>query len=110
MLLKKSVCRAFRVMVRYGVAVDNAVDNDNDIDNCPSPYCSAYCFMRKALKLSKSLVISTLCFVPFMKAARRSGICTSVPMASSTTFLNLAGWAVSPNTPCSPGSNRSFSA
>lgn len=82
MLLKKSVCRAFRVMVRYGVAVDNDIDNnidndidiDIDIDNCPYPYCSAYCFMRKALKLSKSLVISTLCFVPFMKAARRSGI------------------------------------
>ena len=43
------------------------------------------------------------CFVPLMKAAKRSGISMSAPIIASTFSLNLAGCAVSQNTPTSPG-------
>lgn len=60
---------------------------------------------RNRLKSAKSVVMGMLCFSLFMKAARRSGILTSLPVAFSTVSLNLAGWAVSQNTPVSPSSS-----
>ena len=50
-----------------------------------------YCFIRKDLKSKNSLLNGMLCLVPFMKAAKRSGIVTSLEMILSTVSLNLAG-------------------
>ena len=65
---------------------------------------------RNRLKSSKDLERGTLCLVPRMKAASRSGMATSEEVMSSTFSLNLAGCAVSRKTPTSSGRRRSQSA
>ena len=52
-----------------------------------------YSPIRYCLKAGKSFDIGILCFSPCIKAAKRAGISTVVPITASTVSLNFAGWA-----------------
>ena len=65
---------------------------------------------KKLLNSWNSLERATDCFVPCMKACKRSGISMGSPMMPSTVSLNLAGWAVSQKKPTSPFCRFSFKA
>ena len=80
------------------------------VNNSLLNYVSYFVRNKNALNSSKRLLIFMLCFVPRIKAWRRSGIVMSSPMIASTFSLNLAGWAVSRKMPTSLGCSCSLSA